>query len=48
MQYIINILTKMKRYDGPKNGNGTDIRILEVDPSSLPGKLMSPAVRPKG
>lgn len=38
----------MKLNDGPKNGNGTDIGILEVDPSSLAGKLLSPAVRPKG
>lgn len=38
----------MELYDDPKNGNGTDIGILEEDQSSLAGKLLSPAAEPKG
>lgn len=45
---LINLLTAMELYDDPKKGICTDTGILEVESSSLAGKLMSPAVAPNG
>lgn len=38
----------MELYADPKNWKGTDTGILEVDPSSFAGKLLSPAAELKG
>lgn len=42
------ILTKIELYDEPKKEKFTDTGILEVEPSSLALKLLSPAAEPNG
>lgn len=48
MKIFIITLTKIELYDEPKKGKFTDTGILEVEPSSLALKLLSPAAEPNG
>ena len=41
-------LTNTELYEDPKKQKGTEIGMLEVEPSSLAGRFLSPAAEPKG